>query len=62
MQGTAASPRVENSWDTPQLIFQTLCPACGSPLFPLQGFWRCPRCQYRVCEGCEGGTGGDSDP
>jgi hypothetical protein len=29
------------------------CPACGGLLLPLRGFWRCARCQYRLCEECE---------
>jgi hypothetical protein len=33
------------------------CPACGGGLIELRGFWRCPRCRYRICEGCEGGYG-----
>jgi hypothetical protein len=35
------------------------CPACGGALLLLRGFWRCPRCQYRICEECEGGSATD---
>jgi hypothetical protein len=33
------------------------CPCCGGPLILLRGFWRCPRCQYRICEDCDGDPG-----
>jgi hypothetical protein len=31
------------------------CPVCGAFLLVLRGFGRCPRCQYRLCEECDGG-------
>lgn len=40
------------------------CPVCGGTLVPLRGFWRCTRCAYLLCVGCEAGhaTGSaDSD-
>jgi len=33
-----------------------LCPACGGQLLLLRSLWRCPRCHYSICDGCEGGT------
>jgi hypothetical protein len=30
------------------------CPICGGVLILLRSFWRCPRCQYRICEECDG--------
>jgi ribosomal protein L37AE/L43A len=27
-----------------------VCSACDSPLLPLRGVWKCPRCRYSVCE------------
>lgn len=59
----ATAPRhVEDFADPPLLILQALCPACGNPLLPLGGFWRCPRCLYRVCESCEGGAADQAAP
>lgn len=29
------------------------CPICGSRLFPLRGNWRCGRCGFGLCVGCE---------
>ena len=29
------------------------CPACGAALVPLRGQWRCSRCYFTWCAGCE---------
>lgn len=29
------------------------CPACGAALVPLRGQWRCSRCYFMLCAGCE---------
>jgi len=29
------------------------CPLCGGVLMPLPGAWRCGRCGYALCLGCE---------
>jgi len=29
------------------------CPACGAALIPLRGQWRCSRCYFMLCVGCE---------
>ena len=29
------------------------CPACGARLVPLRGQWRCSRCYFMLCAGCE---------
>ena len=55
MELSTISSRVEEPENAPQLMFQMLCPACGNALLPLRGDWRCPRCQYHLCAGCEGG-------
>lgn len=34
------------------------CPVCGGGLVPLRGSWRCGRCAFVVCVGCEAGYGG----
>ena len=30
-----------------------LCPACGGLLVPLRNAWRCSRCYFYLCVGCE---------
>ena len=38
------------------------CPCCAGPLILLRGLFRCTRCQYSLCFGCEsGGEGADGD-
>lgn len=32
------------------------CPICGGQLTEARTLWRCPRCNYSLCEGCEGGS------
>jgi hypothetical protein len=34
---------------------QPACPVCTGLLVPLGGLWRCSRCYFTLCEGCEGG-------
>jgi hypothetical protein len=39
------------------------CPMCGGGLVPLRGQWRCSRCYFALCIGCEpvlGHEGGDT--
>lgn len=31
------------------------CPYCGGALVPLRGTWRCDRCGFQLCQGCEAG-------
>jgi tRNA(Ile2) C34 agmatinyltransferase TiaS len=33
---------------------QPLCPICGGVFLRLGGGFRCTRCQFATCEGCEG--------
>ncbi len=30
-----------------------MCPHCGGALIPLRGVWRCARCYFVLCAGCE---------
>jgi hypothetical protein len=41
--------------DTPRVAVQ-LCPICGGTLAPLRNVWRCSRCYFSLCIGCEGET------
>jgi hypothetical protein len=34
---------------------QQTCPVCMGVLIPVGGAWRCSRCCFAFCEGCEGG-------
>jgi hypothetical protein len=29
------------------------CPVCSGSLVPLHNFYRCARCSYHICAGCE---------
>lgn len=31
------------------------CPLCGGWFHPQSGAWRCGRCGFALCQGCEGG-------
>jgi hypothetical protein len=33
---------------------QPTCPVCTGPLLPQRGAWRCSRCCFTLCDGCEG--------
>jgi hypothetical protein len=37
---------------------QPTCPVCQGLLVDLRGSFRCVRCQFTICEGCEGGPAG----
>jgi hypothetical protein len=37
---------------------QPTCPVCTGLLIPLGELWRCSRCCFTLCEGCEGGPAG----
>jgi len=38
------------------------CPCCAGPLVPLRGSFRCGRCHYTFCIGCENdGSDGNSE-
>jgi hypothetical protein len=37
------------------------CPVCGAPLAPTRDAWRCTRCFYTLCAGCEPGAVGGRD-
>jgi hypothetical protein len=32
------------------------CPICGGGLVPLRGTWRCARCSFLLCVGCDPGV------
>lgn len=45
--------------ETPELKHPPACPVCGGILIESRSLWRCTRCSYSLCEGCEGGTASD---
>lgn len=57
MEPTSASLPAEQVVPVRDAARPPLCPVCGALLHMLRGFWRCVRCQYCLCEGCEGGHG-----
>jgi hypothetical protein len=48
-EGQAAAPACE------PVVARTVagCPACGAAMIPLRGQWRCSRCYFMLCHGCE---------
>jgi hypothetical protein len=34
---------------------QPRCPVCGGCFLPVRHSWRCCRCLFSLCDGCEGG-------
>ena len=34
-------------------VDQPPCPVCGGGLIPLRGNWRCGRCFFALCAGCD---------
>lgn len=30
-----------------------ICPLCGGTMIPMRGVWRCARCYFTLCAGCE---------
>ena len=45
-QEIAAKERVESA-------YPLRCPVCGGSLVPLHNAYRCSRCCYHLCAGCE---------
>jgi hypothetical protein len=37
----------------PVVTAAPICPMCGGGLVPLRGQWRCSRCYFTLCVGCE---------
>jgi hypothetical protein len=37
----------------PSPVRQPLCPVCSGALIPLHNLYRCSRCYYTLCVGCE---------
>jgi hypothetical protein len=50
-----ALPNPESPGDRPPDSGQPLCPVCRGLLIEQRGWFRCTRCPFRICEGCEGG-------
>jgi hypothetical protein len=48
---TSSEPKLE----VPQSAPQPACPVCSGLLITLRGLFRCTRCGYSLCCGCEGG-------
>jgi hypothetical protein len=46
-------------YEAPVTRMTPQCPMCGGVLVPLRGQWRCSRCYFMLCAGCEPGLGHD---
>jgi hypothetical protein len=49
---TSSSQEVSRS-DRGESICTFRCPVCSGSLVPLHNFYRCSRCSYHICAGCE---------
>jgi hypothetical protein len=54
---TEQSQTLTTACETPVSRAVQGCPACGAALVPLRGQWRCSRCYFTWCVGCEVLTG-----
>ncbi len=53
-------PRDESTRTATPTQSQPRCPVCNGPLFPLRDSYRCARCSYSLCVGCETQQGPDA--
>jgi hypothetical protein len=54
---TDPNPTISGGTTCPQASScQPLCPVCSGLLIPQRSTWRCSRCCYTFCEGCENDT------
>jgi hypothetical protein len=51
--GTQVSQQ-ERAQDSPGGAPSPRCPVCSGALIPLRSQYRCTRCYYSLCVGCEG--------
>ena len=49
---TSSSPEA-SATDRGESACTFRCPVCSGPLVPLPNFYRCVRCGYHQCAGCE---------
>jgi hypothetical protein len=65
MHVSNGSPADEQSGGSVSACGPAPCPVCDGALVPLRGQYRCARCSFTVCAGCEDvpgyppGDGGD---
>jgi hypothetical protein len=48
-----ATPAEDGGRGTRPSCRQPPCPVCGGSLVPLRGHYRCSRCFFSACAGCE---------
>lgn len=53
MQPRTQSPQEEQSRDSPGHPSGPWCPVCSGALIPLRNLYRCARCYYSACAGCD---------
>ena len=54
MEATTKTYRQATVPTTPKPSNARHCPVCGGPCHPLGGAWRCTRCRFSLCDGCDG--------
>jgi hypothetical protein len=53
MSSEPSNQPVSSVCDHPAPTGALVCPMCGAALVPLRGQWRCSRCYFALCAGCE---------
>jgi hypothetical protein len=53
MQISTRSPREAPPNEVPPPVCRPPCPVCSGALVPLHNLYRCSRCFYTLCAGCE---------
>jgi hypothetical protein len=53
MFASNAAPAEDSNRGSPQEFGRPPCPVCGGALVPLRGHFRCSRCFFSACAGCE---------
>jgi hypothetical protein len=57
MHSSNGSPAEERSGGSVSACRPPRCPVCEGALVPLRGQYRCARCYFSICAGCEGVSG-----
>jgi hypothetical protein len=57
----AIAAHTETQKEAPPSADKPCCPLCNNVLIPLRGFFRCSRCFFTLCAGCEASPTGAPD-
>lgn len=45
--------KAANEQQPEQQIRQAICPVCAAAMSKVGNYWKCVRCHFQVCDGCE---------